>query len=211
MDAWLGGLRSMVLAMVILVLAWSLGHATELLGTAEYISSVLEGNVPVRLLPVIVFAVAAAISFATGTSWGTMAILLPLVIPLGAGLTAANDLAMDGHYTVLLGVVSSVLAGSIFGDHCSPISDTTVMSSMASACDHVDHVRTQLPYALVVAAVGMAVGDVPTAYGLSPWISLAIGTLILLALLRFLGRPTDQHIEAEIDPSTAAEAVRRAG
>lgn len=207
MDAWLGGLRSMLLAMIILVLAWSLGHVTEVLGTADYISSVLEGNVPVRLLPVIVFAVAAAISFATGTSWGTMAILLPLVIPLGAGLTAANDLAMDGHYTVLLGVVSSVLAGSIFGDHCSPISDTTVLSSMASACDHVDHVRTQLPYAVLVAFVGMTVGDVPTAYGVSPWISLALGTVILLAVLRFFGRPTDQRIEAHLSPEEAEAAV----
>lgn len=209
-DSWLAGLRSMVLAMVILVLAWSLGHATELLGTAEYISSVLEGNVPVRLLPVIVFAVAAAISFATGTSWGTMAILLPLVIPLGVGLTAANELAMDGHYTVLLGVVSSVLAGSIFGDHCSPISDTTVMSSMASACDHMDHVRTQLPYALVVAAVGMGVGDIPTAYGLSPWISLAVGTVVLLAVIRYVGRPTDLHIDAHLSAEEARAAAHSA-
>lgn len=197
-NAWLAGLRAMVLAMVILVLAWSLGQVAEVLGTAEYISSVLQGNVPVRLLPVIVFVVAAAVSFATGTSWGTMAILLPLVIPLGAELTAANELALDGHYTILLGVVSSVLAGSIFGDHCSPISDTTVLSSMASGCDHTDHVRTQLPYALLVAAVGMLVGDIPTAYGLSPWISLAVGVLILLGVLRIFGRRTD--VGPELDP-----------
>ena len=113
-------------------------------------------TLPIRLLPVLVFFLSAAISFATGTSWGTMAILLPLVIPLGAELTSAGQLASDGHYTILLGVVSSVLAGSIFGDHCSPISDTTVMSSMASACDHLDHVRTQLPYALLAAAIASA-------------------------------------------------------
>ncbi|MEW5928772.1 MAG: Na+/H+ antiporter NhaC family protein [Gemmatimonadota bacterium] len=189
MSAWLAGLRSMVLAMVILVLAWSLGSVTEVLGTAQYLSSALEGNVSAQLLPVLVFALAAMISFATGTSWGTMAILLPLVIPLAASLTAVT--ADGGHYTIILGVVSSVLAGSIFGDHCSPISDTTVMSSMASACDHMDHVRTQLPYALVVAAVGMAVGDVPTAFGMSPWISLAVGTLILALVVRFVGKPTD--------------------
>lgn len=190
MDAWIAGLRSMILAMVILVLAWSLGAVTEQLGTAQYLSSALEGNLSVRLLPVIVFVIAAAVSFATGTSWGTMAILIPLVIPLGATLTTANDLAMDGHYTILLGVVSSVLAGSIFGDHCSPISDTTVLSSMASACDHMDHVRTQLPYALLVAVVGMALGDIPTAYGLSPWISLLLGGLVLYAALRVFGRST---------------------
>jgi Na+/H+ antiporter NhaC len=195
-DAWLSGLRSMVLAMVILVLAWSLGQTAEVLGTAQFISSVIEGNVPVRLLPVLVFAVAAAVSFATGTSWGTMAILLPLVIPMGAELTAAGDFATDGHYTILLGVVSSVLAGSIFGDHCSPISDTTVMSSMASACDHLDHVRTQLPYALLVAAVAMLVGDIPTAYGLSPWISLAVASALLIATLRIFGKPALTHFAA---------------
>ncbi len=197
MDAWLNGLRSMVLSMVILVLAWSLGRAAEELGTAQFLSGIIEGNVPVGLLPVLVFAVAAAISFATGTSWGTMAILIPLVIPLGAQLTAAGGATIDGHYTILLGVVSSVLAGAIFGDHCSPISDTTVMSSMASACDHIHHVRTQMPYALLVAAVGMLIGDIPTAYGLSPWVSLAVGAGVLLLILRLIGRvPEDGRPES---------------
>ena len=208
LEAWIAGIRSMVLAMVILVLAWSLGSVTEALGTAQYLSSVLQGNVSAQLLPVIVFVVAALISFATGTSWGTMAILLPLVIPLGATLTAASVDA--AHYTILLGVVSSVLAGSIFGDHCSPISDTTVLSSMASACDHMDHVRTQLPYALAVAAVGMVVGDVPTAYGLSPWISLAVGTVILALLVRFLGKPTDVGPEPRLSPEAARAAAHDA-
>jgi Na+/H+ antiporter NhaC len=209
MDAWLAGMRSMVLAMVILVLAWSLGHTAEVLGTAQFISSVIEGNIPVGLLPVLVFAVAAAISFATGTSWGTMAILLPLVIPLGAELTVGAGLQADGHYTILLGVVSSVLAGSIFGDHCSPISDTTVMSSMASACDHLDHVRTQLPYAVIVAATAMLIGDIPTAYGLSPWVSLAVATGILFLALRLLGRRTDLPVEIpeEADQAPALEGV----
>ena len=202
-DAWLTGLRSMVLSMVILVLAWSLGRTAEVLGTAQWISGVIEGNVPVPLLPVLVFAVAAAVSFATGTSWGTMAILLPLVIPLSAELAAAGAVASGDHYTILLGVVSSVLAGSIFGDHCSPISDTTVMSSMASACDHVDHVRTQLPYAVLVAFVGMLIGDIPTAYGLSPYISLFVGGIILFLVIRFYGKPVEPLV-------TEAEASRRA-
>lgn len=210
MDAWVGGIRAMVLAMIILVLAWSLGSITEALGTAQYLSGVLAGNVSVHFLPVIVFLVAAAISFATGTSWGTMAILLPLVVPLGATLTVTTGLAEQGHYTILLGVVSSVLAGSIFGDHCSPISDTTVMSSMASACDHMDHVRTQLPYALVVAMVGMIVGDIPTAYGISPWVSLTLGAVILFAVVRFLGKPTDTGIVPHITAAEARVKVRSA-
>ena len=186
-DAWIAGIRAMMLAMVILVLAWSLSAVTEHLGTAPFISGMLQGNMPPQLLPVMVFLAAAGIAFATGTSWGTMAILYPLVMPLGIGMAAQAGMSDPASYTIMVGVMSSVLAGAIFGDHCSPISDTTVLSSMASACDHVDHVRTQLPYALLVAAVGMIVGDIPTAYGLSPWISLAVGAVVLYAILRFAG------------------------
>ena len=187
-DAWLGGIRAMVIAMIILVLAWSLGSVTEQIGTAQYLATILSGHFPLRLLPVLIFLTAAGMSFATGTSWGTMAILLPLVIPLTVSL--GGDAGFDGgtHYSILLGAISSVLAGAIFGDHCSPISDTTVLSSTASACDHVDHVRTQLPYALLVAGIGMLVGDIGTAYGLPNWIALASGAAILFLVLRFFGR-----------------------
>jgi Na+/H+ antiporter NhaC len=142
------------------------------------------------MLPVSVFAAAAAIAFATGTSWATMAILIPLVIPLAATLGAAGGLTPGEFQPLLFGTVSSVLAGAIFGDHCSPISDTTVLSSMASASDHVDHVRTQLPYAMLVAMVGMLIGDIPTAYGM-PWIvSYVVGIAILFAVLWFVGKPS---------------------
>ncbi|UCC47685.1 MAG: Na+/H+ antiporter NhaC family protein, partial [Gemmatimonadota bacterium] len=129
-EAWAGGMRSMLLAVVILVLAWSLGAATVAVGTAEYVTHILEAaGFPLRLLPVSVFAAAACIAFATGTSWATMAILIPLVIPLAVAL--GGGIGAGANYTVLLGTISSVLAGAIFGDHCSPISDTTVLSSMA--------------------------------------------------------------------------------
>ena len=191
MDAWLGGMRAMLLAMIILTLAWSLGAVTEAIGTAPYLSQILEGRVALRLMPVIVFATAAAMSFATGTSWGTMAILLPLVIPLSVSLGGYADTGSDFQYTILLGNISSVLAGSIFGDHCSPISDTTVLSSMASGCDHVDHVRTQMPYAIIVAVVGMALGDIGTAYGLPVWVALLGAMAVLWAFLRFRGVDVD--------------------
>ncbi len=190
-EAWAGGLRAMLLAIVILVLAWSLGAATEAVGTAPYVSHILEtAGFPLRLLPVSVFVASAVIAFATGTSWATMAILIPLVIPLAVTLGGGAGFGDETHhYTVLLGTISSVLAGSIFGDHCSPISDTTVLSSMASASDHVDHVRTQLPYALLVAVIGMLFGDIPTAYGM-PWIfSYALAIAAIFAILRFVGRP----------------------
>ncbi|MGH7477052.1 MAG: Na+/H+ antiporter NhaC family protein [Longimicrobiales bacterium] len=191
LEAWVGGMRAMFLAIVILMLAWALGGVTEALGTGPYLSQVVGEALPIQSLPVLVFFVAAAISFATGTSWGTMAILFPVVIPLAVSMGAGIGFAGGTHYTILLGVISSVMAGSIFGDHCSPISDTTVMSSMASGCDHIDHVRTQLPYALAVAAVAMLVGDIPTSFGLSPAISLVLGAGLLVALLRLLGRPVD--------------------
>lgn len=187
-NGLVGGMRAMLLAGVILVLAWSLSSVTEVLGTAQYLSGLLEGNLRPEFLPVLVFLTAASISFATGTSWGTMAILIPLVIPLSVGMGGAAGFDAGTHYSILLGSISSVLAGAIFGDHCSPISDTTVMSSMASACDHVDHVRTQLPYALTVGVVGMLAGDIPTAFGMPPWISYAVGAAILFSLLRFYGK-----------------------
>lgn len=190
-EAWVQGMKSMLLAMLILVLAWSLGAVTEELHTADYLVQVLRGVVSPFLLPVLTFVIASAVAFSTGTSWATMAILMPIVIPLAHTLSGDAGLGAIEADRVLLGVVSSVLAGAVFGDHCSPISDTTILSSMASACDHIDHVRTQLPYALVVACVGMLVGDIPTAFGLSPWISLAAGTLILIAVLLIFGRKVE--------------------
>ena len=188
-EAVTGGMRSMMPAMIILVLAWSLGSVTEEIGTAQFLSGVLSDRVPLELLPVIVFGTAAAMSFATGTSWGTMAILLPLVIPLTVSLGGyAVGFGDTVDYSILLGTISSVLAGAVFGDHCSPISDTTVLSSMASGCDHVDHVRTQLPYALLVGVVGMLLGVIGTAYGLPIWAALGGGALLLYLVLRFAGR-----------------------
>lgn len=203
LEAWINGMRAMLLAIIILVLAWALGGVTEALGTGPYLSGLLRDTLPIGLLPVIVFVTAAVISFATGTSWGTMAILFPVVIPLAVAMGAGVGFEGGGHYTILLGVISSVMAGSIFGDHCSPISDTTVMSSMASACDHVDHVRTQLPYALTVAVVGMLVGDIPTAYGLPPWVSILLGIAVLYVILRLFGRPVGEARE----PAAMTEAA----
>ncbi|MEZ4414294.1 MAG: Na+/H+ antiporter NhaC family protein [Gemmatimonadota bacterium] len=191
-EAWVSGVRSMMLAMVILVLAWSLGAVTEELGTAAYLASLLEGALPLSLIPAIVFVISGAMAFATGTSWATMAVMLPLVIPLTVALGGGTGFAGGTHHTVLLSAISSVLAGAIWGDHCSPISDTTVMSSMASACDHVDHVRTQLPYALLVGAVGLVLGDLGTAFGLPVWVALPAALLVLWGVLRTFGTPVTE-------------------
>jgi Na+/H+ antiporter NhaC len=214
-HAWTSGMRAMLPAIVILVLAWSLGSVTEIVGTAPYLAQLLSERLPLGLLPAIVFVTAAAISFATGTSWGTMAILLPVVIPLTVSL--GGGVAFEGgeSYSILLGVISSVLAGAIFGDHCSPISDTTVLSSMAAGCDHVDHVRTQLPYAILVAAVTVPIGDVATGYGLPNWIALVAGAAILYALVRGLGTPIPEDAEGRgasggAPPSRATAAAEEA-
>jgi len=191
LEAWAAGLKAMLLALVILTLAWAIGAVTVDLHTASYVVHLLTGQVDPRWLPVLVFLICAFISFATGTSWGTMAIMMPIVVPLAVALSTAEGMSPDGVHLILVGAISSVLAGSVWGDHCSPISDTTILSSMASSSDHIDHVRTQLPYALLVGFVGMLVGDIPTAYGLPPWISLVVGSGILLGVLYLFGKRED--------------------
>lgn len=191
LEGWVAGVRSMTVAFVILILAWSLGEVTSQLGTASYLTLLLTGNLAPELLPAITFATAAVISFCTGTAWATMTILLPLVVPLIVALGGATGFEAGAGATLLIPTVGSVLAGSIFGDHCSPISDTTVLSSMASACDHMDHVRTQLPYALAVAGTAMVIGYLGTAYGLPTGVAYALSGGFLFALIWFVGKPVD--------------------
>ncbi len=189
-DAWLGGVKAMMIAMVILTLAWSLGAVTQDVGTAGYLSGLLTRiEFPLLLLPSLVFITAGAMAFATGTSWTTMAILIPLVIPLTVSLAGGTGFADGSVYGILLATTSSVLAGAIWGDHCSPISDTTVLSSTAAACDHVDHVRTQLPYAVLVGVVGLLLGSVGTSLGLPTWLALVLGVAVLALWLRAFGTP----------------------
>jgi Na+/H+ antiporter NhaC len=208
-DAFVGGMRSMMLAMIILTLAWAIGDVTEALGTGPYLTGVLSDSLPLWSLPALVTIVAAAVAFATGSSWGTMAILFPVVVPLAINMGAGVGFAGGAGQTILLGAISSIMAGSIFGDHCSPISDTTVMSSLASACDHVDHVRTQLPYALLVAFVAIVVGDVASALGMPPWLSILIGIGVLIGALRVFGERVDGGpVESSLEPAEEAlEAV----
>ncbi len=188
-DAWMGGVKAMMIAMVILTLAWSLGAVTTDIGTADYLSQLLSGNLPMFLLPAVVFITSGAMAFATGTSWTTMAILIPLVIPLTVSLAGGTGFADGSLYGILLATTSSVLAGAIWGDHCSPISDTTVLSSTAAACDHVDHVRTQLPYAVLVGAVALVLGSLGTSLGIPHWVALLAGVAVLAAFLLMFGTP----------------------
>jgi Na+/H+ antiporter NhaC len=149
-----------------------------------------------------VFVLSAFTAFATGSSWGVMGIMMPLAIPLTWAVMAANGLTEGGeHLHILYAAVAAVMAGAVWGDHCSPISDTTILSSLASGCDHIDHVRTQLPYAVVVGAVAVIVGTLPAGYGVPWWIVLPLAAVLLLLGLRYGGELAE---EAPALPAAAA-------
>ncbi len=187
-DAWYGGLRATLFGMIILVLAWSLSDVTAALHTASYLVTLLADSLPVAIIPAIAFILAAITAFTTGTSWGTMAILMPLIIPLAWAVMVVHGIADASGMHILYSSVACVLAGAVWGDHCSPISDTTVLSSVASGCNHIEHVRTQLPYALLVGVVSLLVGTIPGGFGLPPWISILIGIAVLYTILKAIGR-----------------------
>lgn len=186
------GFLHVVPAMVILWLAWTLSRLTgnDHLQTGAYIAAQLrELDIAAAWMPTIVFILASGIAFSTGTSWGTMAILMPIIIPLVYGLLQ-SQLGIDppaDHY-LLVASIGSVLAGAIFGDHCSPISDTTILSSRSSSCDHIAHVRTQMPYALTVGLVSIVFGTLPVGFGVSNWLLLPLGALALVVILLTIGR-----------------------
>ena len=177
-------------ALIILWLAWTLSGITDKdhLGTGVFLGSQLQEAIDVRWMPTIVFVLSSLVAFSTGTSWGTMGILMPIVVDSTYRMMQAQSGVDDPYSPVLIASVGSVLAGAIFGDHCSPISDTTVLSSQASSCNHVAHVWTQLPYALLVAAVSIFLGTIPVGFGVSVWPLLGIGIVALAIALRLLGR-----------------------
>ena len=190
-DAWFGGVRAMLFAMIVLILAWALSDISMALHTADYLVSILADSLPVPMVPATVFILSAITAFTTGTSWGTLGILMPLVVPLCWAVMQVNGMATPEHMHILYSAIACNLAGAVWGDHCSPISDTTVLSSMASGCDHIEHVRTQMPYALLVGFVAIIIGTVPGAYGLSPIISILLGALILVGILSYFGKTAE--------------------
>lgn len=184
-----GGFKTMLEAVIILTLAWSLAEITAEMHTAEFLTGLLDGNVSPVLVPAITFILAALIAFSTGTSWGTMAILYPLILPASWIMSQSAGYEYADALSIFHNVTACVLAGSVLGDHCSPISDTTILSSLASSCHHIDHVRTQLPYALTVGGVAIVVGVIPAAMGISSWILFLVGILVMYALVRWRGKP----------------------
>mgnify|MGYP002623553414 CR=1 FL=1 len=201
-DAAGRGARQMLPALLILWLASSLSTMTggELgpdesfseqsyrLYTGEYLSASIGSELPAWLLPTLIFVLSAGVAFATGTSWGTMGIVMPMAIPLAVSVLQSGSVVVDPGNPILLCTIGSVLAGAIFGDHCSPISDTTVLSSQASGCDHIAHVWTQLPYALVVGLITILFGTLPIGLGVNVWFLLPGGVVVMAIALLLLGK-----------------------
>ena len=189
MEEMVEGFKSMFNAVLILTMAWSIALVTKDMHTAEFVSQLLvQWSLSPVLVPVLTFVLAALIGFSTGTSWGTMAILYPLILPASWLLCQEQGLSVDATMPLFYNVVASVLAGSVMGDHCSPISDTTIMSSLASSCNHLQHVRTQMPYALTVGGVAMLLGVLPTALGLPSWVAFLVAFAVLWLVVRLVGK-----------------------
>lgn len=190
-KAIVNGFESLLPAILILVLAWTLTILTEDLRTAGFLSTLLRGQVSPVYFPLITFILSALVSFATGSSWGTMAILYPLM--LGTSWALGQEFGFDyaENMAIFSNVTASILAGSVLGDHCSPISDTTILSSLATKTNHIQHVRTQMPYALTVGSVAGLLGILPAALGVPWWILFPICILCLFLIVRYLGKKVE--------------------
>lgn len=183
--AWLRGAEALMPTIVILLLAWSLADAVRELGTVYYVVEIISAGVPAFLVPSLIFVCCCLISFASG-SYGCMFMVMPMAIPIASAVIGAENLS--GECSFLLLCVAAVLSGSIFGDHCSPMTDCTVLAALGSGCSIMEHVKTQLPYALTVAAVTILFGTLPTALGVSVWLSLIIGCAVMAAALFIAGK-----------------------
>ena len=196
-ETTIDGFGIMLTALVILILAWSIGVVVGKLGTGDYIAPIAEGAVEPATLPAVIFLLSAFIAFSTGTAWGTMSIVTPIGVNVAWQLT--------GSHTMVAAIVGAVFSGAIFGDHCSPISDTTVLSSTFTGSDLIDHVRTQLCYALTVAAVAAVLLLTWGYLRISPLLLLPVGVLALIGLMYVL---SDLHASIYDVSPVAADAER---
>ena len=183
-DVWVDGMKTLIITGVILILAWSLSSVIKELGTAKYLIKLLSGSLPAFLLPSLIFILGAIMSFSTGSAYGTMGILMPLAVPLSHSI--------NPEMSFIVVSTSAVLTGAIFGDHCSPISDTTILSSMGAGCNHIDHVRTQMPYALFVGAITILFGYIPAGLGMPIYIVLPLAILAVFVGVQIFGKKVDE-------------------
>ena len=180
MSAFMEGAGSLVGPVFILIAAWMLGSVLDTLGTARYLSALMEKTDMMTLVPSLIFITGSIISFSTGTSWGTMGIVFPLAIPMAA--TACREAVPAVQETFLQISVAAVFSGAVFGDHCSPFSDTTIVSSISCGVEPHDHIRTQIPFALLTSVVAILFGFLPAGFGMPPFVSLIAGTAFIILL-----------------------------
>jgi len=188
----ISGFKTMIPALMILILAWALAMVTDEMHTADFITRVLDqGGIPYWTIPAITFVLAGFVAFSTGSSWSTMALVYPIILP--AAWAVCMKAGFDGpdSMAIFYNTVSAVLAGSVLGDHCSPISDTTILSSLASGCNHIDHVRTQIPYALTVGGIAIICGTIPTALGFPPLLAFALGIGAIILVIELVGKKVE--------------------
>ena len=195
--SWQKGASGLLSTVIILVLAWSLSSVVNSLGAVHYIVDFITLNVPFWLVPCLIFITCSTISLGIG-SYGCMAIVVPMVVPIAYG-AASNLPASQNAWQFVACCVASVLSGSVFGDHCSPITDTTILSAIGAGCDSMDHAKTQLPYALTVAVIAIVSGSLLAGNGISPLVSYPIGLVMIVGVLYIFGKkPHADNIEIKI-------------
>ena len=187
-ETAVSGFKTMIPAILILVLAWSLALITEDMHTADFLAHLIDGKIAPWLIPAFTFVLAGFVAFSTGSSWSTMALVYPLILPAAWQICMNSGFEQAEALGIFYNVVSAVLAGSVLGDHCSPISDTTILSSLASGCNHIDHVRTQIPYALTVGGVSVVFGTIFTALGMSPILAFLVCFAVIILIVEFVGK-----------------------
>ena len=190
MNAIPEGFKSMVPAILVLTFAWTLKSMTDSLGAAEYVAGIVaniaDNRALMSLLPALVFVVGIFLAFATGTSWGTFGILIPIVVNVFGG---------DVNNELMIIAISACMAGAVCGDHCSPISDTTIMASAGAECDHIRHVSTQLPYAITVAIVSL-VAYIISGFVRNWVICLIIGIVLMIGTLLVIKNISQKKVKA---------------
>jgi Na+/H+ antiporter NhaC len=200
-DAWFAGAKAVMLVIFVLTLAWSLSAVNTELHTSDFLISALGDTLNPNVMPLVIFVLAAFMAFATGSSWGVMGIMMPMVVPLAWAVLVHNGMTDAEHLHLFYSSVAGVLAGAIWGDHCSPLAESTLLSAMASGCDLIDHVRSQMLYCLVVGGVGMLIGTLPAGFGLPWWLCMLVGALLLWGVVQLFGERAEDPLS---EPVTAA-------
>jgi Na+/H+ antiporter NhaC len=188
MENLVQGFRIMISAVIILIFAWALAEVIEDLHTSDYITSLISSRfIYPQLLPVVIFITAALFSFGVGSIWGSMAILYPLLLPVSWIICTKAGLNHEDSKKIIYEVISVIITGSVFGNHCSPISDTTIVSSISSNCNHITHIKTQVPYALTVAGVSLTL-LLFSLFNLHWAVNYTIGIVLIFFIVRYFGK-----------------------